>query len=70
MTQAEALQSIKDAQVQAEKIAVETRGLIDKTNQLLAQMTVISPELEGAIGELRAQLDVVDALVPDAPPVP
>ena len=71
MSQEEMLERIKAMQTKSEKIATETRGLIEKINGLLRQIrdgqAPISENLEAAIGELEHQLGVVDEMVPDAP---
>lgn len=50
------------------KVGSETRTLLTKIEELLAQIGnegEVSAELQTAVNDLQAQVDVVDALVPD-----
>lgn len=52
------------------KIGTETRTLLTKIDDLTAVIAgggSVSPELQAAVDALKAQVDIVDALVPDAP---
>jgi ABC-type transporter Mla subunit MlaD len=71
-TQAELAAQLTAATEQAAKIGGETRTLLTNIEDLLAQLATaggVTPELQAAADALKAQLDVVDALVPDAPVV-
>lgn len=55
------------------KIGTETRTLLDKVQELtdaIANAGQTTPEVDLAMTALKEQVDVVDALVPDAPPTP
>lgn len=68
-TQAELTQQLNDQAAQAAKIGNETRSLLDKIQELLAVIAAgqnVSPELQAAADAVGAQLNIVDALVPDA----
>lgn len=70
-TQAELTEQLNAMTEQAGKVAGETRTLLTRIEDLLAQLAnaqVVNPELQAAADALKAQLDVVDELVPDAPP--
>ena len=68
-TQADLAAQLTATALQVEKVGGETRGLITKVEELLAQLaasTEVNPELQAAADAVKAQVDVVDALVPDA----
>lgn len=71
MNQAEAIAALQDATTQIQKIGDETRTLVQKVADLtvlVEQQASVSPELAAAIEAVKAQVQVVDDLVPDAPP--
>ena len=70
-TQAELTKQVNDLTAKVTKIGTETRTLLDKIDQLQAVIDAgaeVSPELQKAVDDLSAQAEVVDGLVPDAPP--
>lgn len=69
-TQAELTAQLEANAVEIQKIGTETQSLIDKVNELLAQLqnAPVTPELQAAADAVTAQLKIVDDLVPDAPP--
>ena len=75
-SQAELAAQLKANTEQAAKIGAETQTLLDKIRDLLEQLanqSGVTPELQAAADALKAQLQVVDDLVPDAvtpPPTP
>ncbi len=75
-TQAELAAQLKANTEQAAKIGAETQTLLDKIRDLLEQLanqSGVTPELQAAADALKAQLQVVDELVPDVvvpPPTP
>ena len=73
-TQEELAAQLTAATEQAAKIGGETRTLLTRIEELLAQIaagSVVNPELQAAADALKAQLDVVDGLVADeVPPAP
>lgn len=56
------------------KIGTETAGLLVKVEELTAQLQAagnLTPEVEAALAAVKAQVQVVDEMVPDpAPPLP
>lgn len=69
-TQEEVVQQLNAAKAQAEKIGGETRTLLTRIEDLLAQLANaanVTPELQAAADAVTEQLAVVDDLVPDAP---
>ena len=69
-TQAELVETITAVQEQVEKIGEETQTLIEKVAELEAVIEAegsASPELIAAVEALKAQVQIVDDLVPDAP---
>lgn len=68
-TEAELAAQLQDNTAQIQKIGTETRSLLDKVQQLLDQIASaqVSPELQAAADGVKAQLQVVDDLVPDNP---
>ena len=69
-TQAELVETIAAVQEQVEKIGGETQTLIEKVAELEAIIEAegnASPELIAAVEALKAQVQVVDDLVADAP---
>jgi uncharacterized protein YoxC len=69
-TQAELVETVAAVQEQVAKIGTETSGLIDKVAELEAIIEAegnASPELVAAVEALKAQVQVVDDLVADAP---
>jgi len=71
-TQAESAAQVTTLTAQVTKIGTESRTLLTKIDELLALIAGgspnTSPELQAAIDALQAQVQVVDDLVPDAPP--
>lgn len=68
-TQAELTQGLTDLTAQVVKIGTETTTLVQKVADLetvLASQQDVSPELQAAFDALKAQVTVVDGLVPDA----
>ena len=72
MNDAQLVAAINTATATAEKIGNETRSLLVKITDLLEQLADedVSEEAQTAITALEIQLNVVDELVPDLPPVP
>ena len=70
-TQEEVTAALVAAKQQVDKIGTETRTLLTRITELLAQIAnqgdSVTPELQAAVDDLKAQLQVVDDLVPDAP---
>lgn len=69
-TQEELAAQLTAAAAKAEKIGNETRSLLTRIEELLAALTAgatVSPEVQAAADAVSAQLEVVDALVPDVP---
>ena len=69
-TQTELATGIRAVTATVEKIAGETRTLIDKVAALqvaLDNAGTVDPAVDAAMAELAAQVAVVDELVPDAP---
>jgi uncharacterized protein YoxC len=69
-TQAELALALDVIKVQVGKIGTETQSLKDKVAELveaLAAAGAVSPEVEAALEALKAQVQVVDDLVVDAP---
>lgn len=61
--------AINDVTGKVAKIEAETRSLITKIGELQAAIEAagaVPPEVADALSSLQAQVDVVDALVPDA----
>ena len=72
-TQTELAAQLKASTDQVAKIGGETRTLLTKVQELLDQLatqTGVTPELQAAADDLKAQLQIVDDLVPDAPTTP
>lgn len=72
-TQQEMVVQINGLKDQVAKIGTETSTLITKVNDLLAIIAAgpVTPELQAAVDSLKAQVQVVDDLVPDpVPPTP
>lgn len=71
-TQKELADQLAAATAKADKIGNETRTLLTRIQELLDQIanntSNVTPELQAAADALSAQLQVVDDLVPDAPP--
>lgn len=71
--QVELTKQVTDLTAKVGKISAESRGLLTKIEELLAVIAAggnVSPELQAAVDALQAQVDVLDALVPDAPTPP
>ena len=69
-TQAELAATLATVSTQVAKIGTETQGLIDKVAALeaaLASAGEVSAEVQAAVDALKAQVQVVDELVADAP---
>lgn len=68
-TQAELVVEVNALKDQVTKIGTETSTLLTKINDLLAIIAAgpVSTELQAAVDSLKAQVQVVDDLVPDAP---
>ena len=72
-TQDELKVQLDEMTAQADKIGGETRTLLTRIEDLLVQLANaanVTPELQAAADALKAQLTVVDELVPDAPEPP
>lgn len=71
-TQSESAAQVQKLTDEVNKIGTETRSLLTKIDELMAIIASgqvqTSPELQAAIDALQAQVQVVDDLVPDAPP--
>jgi len=71
-TQAEVTELLNAATTQLQKIGTESAATLQKVLDLeavIASMgTNVTPELQAAVDALRAQVQLVDDLVPDAPP--
>ena len=71
-TEAEITGLLTAATAQLQKIATESAATLQKVTDLetiIASMgTNVTPELQAAVDALRAQVQLVDDLVPDAPP--
>ena len=74
MTQAELAAELTAVKEQVTKIGSETSALKQNVSDLevaLGNQTNVSPEVQAAFDALKAQVQTVDDLVPDAlPPVP
>jgi phage shock protein A len=69
-SQAELTTKVNELTAKVTKVSTETRTLLTKIEELLAVIAAggnATPELEAAIAVLEAQVDIVDALVPDSP---
>lgn len=69
-TQAELTQQVKAATEKITKIGTETTTLVAKVKELTDIITngpPVTPELQAAVDELKAQAQVVDDLVSDQP---
>jgi uncharacterized protein YoxC len=69
-TQAELALGLQEVKAQVAKIGEETKATLAKVialEEALANSGNVSPEVQAAFDELKAQVEVVDALVPDAP---
>lgn len=67
--QADLVVSLNEVTAKVAKIGEETKALIAKGEELMAAVVAageLTPETEAALAALKAQADVVDALVPDA----
>lgn len=72
-TQAEIAQQLADLGTQIGKIGTETTATLQKVAELeaaLGNQTDVSPELQAAFDGLKAQVQVVDDLIPDATVAP
>ncbi len=68
-SQDELIAQVNEQGVKIDKIAGETRSLVDKVKELLeiiASGGPVKPELQAAVDAVDTQLQVVDDLVPDA----
>jgi len=68
-TQAELAVQVTALTDQVGKIGAETRTLLTRVEELLAVIAAggeVTPELQAAVDGLKAQVQVVDDLVPDA----
>jgi uncharacterized protein YoxC len=71
-TQTELATSITALTEQVAKIANESTATLAKVNELeaaIANSGGVSPEVDAAFAALKAQVQIVDDLVPDAPAV-
>lgn len=69
-TQTELVQTLNQISTQVGKIKDETTGLQQKITDLenaVGNQDNVSPELQAAVGALKAQVQVVDDLVADTP---
>lgn len=69
-TQAELAQTLADVSSQVAKIGTETQATLDKVAALEAALAAagsVSAEVQAAVDALKAQVQVVDDLVADAP---
>ena len=68
-TQAELAAELRMVKDNVAKLGTETQGLIDKVNELTAMVEngPITAELREAVDAVKAQVKIVDDLVPDAP---
>ncbi len=72
-SQSQFAQDLKDLTDVVSKIGNETRGLQTLVEQLQLAIdngNAVSPEVQAAFDALKAQVTVVDQLVPDAPTAP
>lgn len=72
-TQTELAADIANVTAQVAKIGTETAALLQKVTDLqtiIDSQGGVSPELQAAVDALKAQITVVDDLVPDAPAAP
>lgn len=72
-TQAELKAQIDGLTTVVGKVGAETRTLLTKIEELLAEIAAggtVSEELQASVDALAQQVAVVDELVPDAPPEP
>lgn len=68
-TQQELAQQLTETTAKIDKIGGETRSLLTKIQELTDAVNNagnVSPEVEAALQALKAQVDIVDSLVPDA----
>lgn len=73
MTQEELAQGLADVTAQVAKIGVESKTTLQKVSDLeaaLAGQDNVSPAVQTAFEALKAQVQVVDDLIPDAPAAP
>ncbi len=70
LSQADLIVQVKAATDQLVKIGTETTTLLQKITDLTAIIAAgpVTPEMQAAVDALTAQAQVVDDLVPDAPP--
>lgn len=69
-TQAELAQSLADVSAQVSKIGAETSATLAKVAELEAALAAAgstTPEVDAALAALKAQVQLVDDLVVDAP---
>lgn len=69
-TQAELAAQLNEVTTQVGKIKTETQATLTKVSELeaaLANQDNVSPELQTAFDNLKAQVIAVDELIPDAP---
>ncbi len=69
-TQAELAAEMKDLGVELGKIGTETQTLLDKIDELgkiIAAGGEVTPELQAAFDDVKAQAQAVDDKVPDVP---
>lgn len=69
-TQAELATQLRTVTAQIQKISAESSKTLQKVTDLQAVIdsgAAVSPELQAAVDELKAQVQLVDDLVPDAP---
>lgn len=72
-TQTELATSIADLTTTVQKIGTETTATLQKVTDLeaaLANAGSVAPEVQAAFDALKAQVQAVDDLVPDAPAAP
>lgn len=69
-TQAELAQELTTVKDQVQKIGTETSTLIERITELEQAIAngPTTPEVDAALAALKAQVQVVDELVPDATP--
>lgn len=69
MTQAELAQGLKDLQTQVAKISTESSTTLQKVTDLEAALENVTttPDVDAAFAALKAQVQKVDDLIPDAP---
>jgi len=69
-SQAELAAELATVTAEVEKIGNETRALLQKIDDLTAALATsgaTTPEVDAALAALKAQVLIVDQLVPDAP---